>query len=97
MKHKVVCMDCGKTERITVEHKKKIESEWRFYGKINVNSCQTDKYFWTAKDQTKPLENMVKVPNSCYDPHVKPKFVELWVCPNCVEILQKKEQTEASK
>ena len=90
MKHKVICMDCGKTERIIVDHKKKIESEWRFYGKINMNACETDRYFWTGKDQNKPLENMIKVSNSHYDPKVKPKYVELWTCPTCVKTLQEK-------
>ena len=83
MKHKVTCMDCGKIERIEVEHDKKIECGWFYYGKLNVNCCETDKFFWTAKDQSKPLENMVKVPNSCFDPIVKPKFAELWICPSC--------------
>ena len=85
MKHKVTCMDCGKVSRIEVEHGKKIEADWLYYGKMNVNSCQTDRYFWKAKDNSKPLENLVKVPNSCFDPKVKPKNVELWVCKECDE------------
>lgn len=80
MKHKVTCMDCGKTERIEVEHGKKIESNWKYFGKINLNSRQTEKYYYTSRNPEKPLDDLVKVPNECYDPKVKPKLVEMWEC-----------------
>ena len=84
MKHQVQCMDCGKTERIVVEHGKQIMSKWRFYGKLNINGCKTSKYFLRPIDQTNLLGSCEKMPNSCYDPAVKPKLVEMWTCPDCV-------------
>jgi hypothetical protein len=87
MKHKVTCMDCGKTAIIEVKRGKKIRSDWWYYRKININACQTSKYFLKIKDQSNPKwlldkNNVEKVPNSCYDPKVKPKYVELWECPD---------------
>ena len=85
-KHLVQCMDCEKTERIEVTVGQKVESGWVYWGKIDVNSCQTNKFFWGLKDNSKGFcdkDNMKKVPNSCYDPRVKPKFVEMWECPEC--------------
>ena len=92
MKHKVTCMDCGKTERIEVGEGKSVL--WAYYGKININSCQTDKYYFrvnTKVDGKLDFDNLEKVSNSCYNPEVKPKFVEMWSCPECQKLeLQKK-------
>ena len=93
MKHKVTCMDCGKTDRIEVERGKKIHSDWRYWGKININSCQTDKFFWETKDPSKGFgdeDNWVKVPNSCYNPKIKPKYVEMWECLDCTKLVGQK-------
>ena len=90
MKHKVICMDCGKTERILIDDKK-IKSNWKYYGKINVNACQTDKFHYIQKDPAKGFgdeDNWEKVPNRCYNPSVKPKLVEMWVCPECSKKLE---------
>ena len=79
-------MDCVKTDRIEVERGKKIQSDWWYWGKININSCQTDKFFWGTKDPSKGFmdkDNLVKIPNSCYNPKIKPKYVEMWECPEC--------------
>ena len=95
MRHKVTCMDCGKTERIIIEYKE-IKSDWKYYGKINVNACKTDKFHWELKDQTKGFcdkDNWKKIPNLCYNPEVKPKMVEMWECPNCFKE-QKKEKKQ---
>jgi hypothetical protein len=99
MKHKVTCMDCGKVSRIEVEHGKKVESGWLYYGKLNINVCQTDKYFWRPKNPEKSfLGDLERVPNECYDPNVKPKYVELWVCPTCAKMVDKeKSSTESGK
>lgn len=86
MKHKVTCMDCGKTERIDVKHGKKIESNWKYFGKININSCQTEKYFLKQRHPGKPfdMDDLERVPNPCYDSSIKPKQVEMWEC-GCVK------------
>lgn len=100
MKHKVTCMDCGKIERVEVERGKKIKSGWWYYGKTNINACQTDKFFWKAIDPAKGIcdrDNMEKVPNPCYDPKVKPKLVEMWTCPDCVKSLKNLERKEQTK
>ena len=97
MKHKVTCMDCGKTERIIVEHGKKVLGGWGYYGKMNINSCQTDKYHYTSKDPKKVLEDLVLVPNACYDPSVKRKMAELWSCPDCIQELKNKFETVEGK
>jgi hypothetical protein len=84
MKHKVVCVECGKTERIIVEKGKPVPDGWLYYGKLNVNVCQTDKFFYKPRDSEKGfLGKLEKVPNDCYDPNVKPKYVEFWVCKEC--------------
>ena len=81
MKHKVTCIDCGKTAVIEVERGKKIQSDWWYFNKLNINGCQTSKYFLKSRDPTKIMEDLVKVPNPCYNPEMKPKYVELWECP----------------
>lgn len=82
MRHKVTCATCGKTERIVVEKDKKIESEWKYYGKMNINSCQTDKYFYRfVGGDFGDNKNWVKEKNKCFDPVVKPKYLEYWECP----------------
>jgi len=91
MKHEVTCMDCGKTEHIEVYHGQPIKSGWVYYGKLNVNTCETSKYFLRPKDQTKIFENCERIPNNCYDPTVKPKYVEMWTCPQCVSQLKEKD------
>lgn len=84
MKHKVTCMDCGKTERIEVERGKKIHSGWAYYGKIDINACQTSKYFYRIPEGKTLLDDeWIRVKNSCYDPKVKRKYVEMWSCPEC--------------
>lgn len=93
MMHKVTCMDCGETARIQVEKGKKIESDWWYFGKMNVNACQTDKFFWKSKTG-KIMEDLEKVMNPCYDPKVKPKYVELWECPKHHKSISGKERLE---
>jgi len=88
MRHKICCMDCGKKDQIIVEHGKRIMSGWRYYGKINVNACKTSKYFLRPLDQTNFTGPTEKIPNSCYDPSIKPKNVEMWSCPECVAKLK---------
>ena len=91
MKHKVVCAECGKTERIIIEKGKPMPDGWLYYGKLNVNACQTDKFFYKPKDPEKGFfGEFERVPNECYSPFVKPKYVELWVCKECDEVVPKK-------
>ena len=92
MKHKVTCMDCGKIERIEVERGKKIVSGWGFYGKINVNSCKTDRFFFKIREGGTMLnpKDWIKITNSCDDPKVKKKEVEMWSCPTCLQALKVK-------
>ena len=89
MMHKVSCMDCGRTERIEVHYGQPIKSGWAYYGKLNINVCQTSKYFLKPKDQKNLLGECEKIPNRCYDPKVKPKYAELWSCPKCMAQLEK--------
>ena len=88
MKHKVICMDCGRTERIEVERGKKIESDWVYWDKINVNACQTDKFHWKVNGSLLDRKNWKKIPNLCYNPEVKPKMVKIWECPECSKKLE---------
>jgi hypothetical protein len=80
-------MDCGKQVWIEVEKGKNIKSGWGYWGKLNIHSCETSKYFLTPRDPNKPTDfnDMVRVENKCYNPLVKPKYVELWSCPECIE------------
>jgi len=80
-------MDCGKLDRIEVEKGKPPPDGWLYYGKINVNSCQTDKYLYKSRILGEiNLDDMVRVSNPCYNSSVKPKNVEMWVCPECAKI-----------
>lgn len=81
MKHKAFCSDCGRSERIEIIDGK-YKSPWRYYGKININSIATTKYFITLKsDKLEDLEMEGKrVKNESYDPKIKPKYTELWEC-----------------
>lgn len=76
MKHKVTCVVCGKTERIFIDDKGR--SDWYYFGKVKINACTTDKYFYRLDE-----EEFVKVKNECYIPKVKPVFMEYWECPEC--------------
>jgi len=88
MKHRVTCMDCGKTERIEVQKGQHIQSGWGYYGKLNINACQTDKYFYRTKKGAEDVFDTERVANPCYTREVKRKLVELWVCPSCLKEAQ---------
>lgn len=86
MKHRVTCMDCAKTERIDLA-KDTDYGGWSYYGKLNINSCQTDKFFYKSRTPEKlDLDDLERVSNPCYNPKVKPKYVEMWVCPECEKV-----------
>jgi len=84
MKHKVNCVDCGKTERIEVTIGEIPKGGWLYQGRLKSNSCQTEKYFYEVPEGFSISDDKwKKVKNECYDPSVKPKYVEMWVCPEC--------------
>ena len=89
MMHRTQCMDCGKIERIEVQKGQPIKSGWAYYGKVDINFCKTNRYFYKPKDQAKSFSDCERVPNPCYDPTVKPKRAELWSCPQCMANLKK--------
>lgn len=84
LKHKVRCATCGKRERIKIVNRR-IPKNWYYFGKINVNACQMSKYLLTPKDQNHPLDDLIKIPNSCYDPKAKRELVECWICRECAD------------
>jgi len=81
--HKVTCATCGRTERIEIEPTGKIHSSnWRYFGKVNINGCQTSKNLYRLKEG-KSLFNKdawIKEKNPCYNPKVKRRMVEIWEC-----------------
>ena len=82
MRHKVTCATCGKTEIIVVEKGRKIESEWRYYGKINITPIQTSEYFYRfVGGDFEYNNNWVKEKNNYFNPTVKPRYLEWWECP----------------
>ena len=85
MRHKVICSDCGKKGIVEIDENGKFDSEWIYFGKIDVNFCKTNKYFYRLPKGASvgDFEKHVKVKNSCYDPNVKRKYVEIWECPEC--------------
>jgi len=88
VKHKVICGLCGKSEIIEIPPNGKIPNRWRYYGKLNVNACQTSKFYYKFPEGfPKKVEDWdkekIKVPNKCYDPKVKPKYIELWFHAKC--------------
>ena len=84
IEHTVRCAVCGKKETITITDKK-IPENWFYFGKVDVNSCKTEKYFLEPKDQKHPFSNYTKILNPCYDPTAKHVFVEYWECKRCNE------------
>jgi hypothetical protein len=88
MRHKVTCMDCGDAGRIEVTRGEKVRSGWLYYGKLNIHACQTDKYVYTIPEGFSLLDDKWdRVKNQCYNSSVKPKYVEMWVCPDCAKKL----------
>lgn len=92
MKHKVQCANCGKTDRIVVEHGKKIKSKWAYFGKMTLNVCAVSKYFYRVKKGHKfgDREPLERFPNKCYDPEAKPVKAEYWECPECMKKSEEK-------
>lgn len=84
LKHRVMCATCGKRETIKIVNRK-IPENWGYFGKIDVNACETSKYVLESKNPKRPLDDMVKIPNPCYDPKAKHKFVEYWECRECMD------------
>ena len=85
MKHKVTCAACGKTDRIEVEKGKKIESDWAYFDKININSWKTNKYYYAVNNIDDLMHNKKenRVINPKYNPKTKFKYVEYWECSGC--------------
>lgn len=83
--HSVECMDCGKKARIEIETDGTNKHGWVYQGKHDINTCQTNKYFYQIPDGIPfdDFKNWKKVPNKCYDPKVKRKYVEMWSCAEC--------------
>ena len=80
--HRVRCAVCGKRETIEIVNRK-IPENWFYFGRMDVNACKTSKYLLKPEDQNRPLDNLIKVPNPCYDPKAKPKLSEYWECQKC--------------
>ena len=85
LNHKVSCAKCGRSERIEIKLNGAIPSGWKYFGKINVNVCQTEKYFYKVPEGVdwKDVEKWKRVPNKCYNPKIRPKMVEYWEGPCC--------------
>ena len=81
MKHKVRCMDCGKEDKIEVIKGKQIPKNWYFYGRLNYNSLCTEKFVYKVINFN-PFRTE-KIKNMSYNPEVKTKTMELWVCEKC--------------
>lgn len=88
LNHKVCCSDCGKEALIEIQPNRKNKEGWIYWGKMNINTCKTDKYFYKIPEGEKGFENWVKVENPHYDPEAKRKIVEMWSCPGCVRKLK---------
>jgi hypothetical protein len=99
MKHHVTCAICEKKAYITVGNGAEKKVGWLYFGKVNVNGCQTSKHFYKPKDRAKGFDvgNLEKVPNPCYDPNVKPKRVEYWECPKCASVGDNLSQTKVKE
>ncbi len=80
MKHHVTCAICGKQDYIVVGNGAENKVGWFFFGKININSIQTSKFFFRF-DQN--LELTQKIRNEYYNSKAKKKLVEYWECPKC--------------
>jgi len=83
--HRVECAECGKTERIEIRTDGSIPSEWKYFGRININACKTDKYFFEVPEGVdwNNTRKWKKIPNKFYDPKAKKKEVEIWECGSC--------------
>jgi hypothetical protein len=97
MKHKVQCMDCGKTKKIDVQRGlPNGGSDWGYYGKLCLNSCATDKFFFKIREGGTMLnrKDWIKVPNQNYKPTVKREMAEMWSCPQCLASINQKEKAK---
>jgi hypothetical protein len=85
------CSVCGKRGAIKITDKDKILSDWKYFGKININSDKTDKYYYRvvfnkkgniAKNKDGSMKT-IKHLNKEFDKKAKPKLFEYWECPTC--------------
>lgn len=87
-KFKRKCVVCGTECDVSISDSGRIRSRLWYYGKFNVNSMHTSRYFYEVKQdadghlrKNKKGDFMFKkVPNDKYDPKSKPKMVEYWEC-----------------
>jgi len=83
--HHVKCAECGKEGLVEIDELGHILTKgWYYFGKINVNECQTSKYVYEVPEGfTLDTKKWKRVRNPCYNPKVKRKFVEYWECEEC--------------
>lgn len=81
----VTCIDCGKTERVRVIGKHRVLGDWIYGGTMDINTCKTSKYFYKMLPNAGPGNEWKteRVLNKSYDPKIKRKYRELWLCKQC--------------
>lgn len=94
MIHTVTCAICGKRGKVHIRENGKIigDAFW-YWGKININSQRTDKFYYECKFDKKGhfTEKFKKIVNKEYDTDAKPILMEYWECRKCYSSAMKKE------
>lgn len=70
------------------------KERWLYFGEIDIKSNLTEKYCYKFNSVTEYLNNIniknhdkelkkYQIKNIKYNPKIKPKYVQCWVCPDC--------------
>ncbi|MGA3020965.1 MAG: hypothetical protein ABSD68_03390 [Candidatus Micrarchaeales archaeon] len=84
MKYKVTCAVCGLSQTIEVFNGRKPLGNWFYFGRININSSATSKYYYELISWD-PLITK-KISNSKYDRKAKAKYIEYWEHKRCPKL-----------
>lgn len=90
---KVQCLVCGKKGVVKIDKKtgKILSNDFWYFGKINIMSMKTSKYFYEVlfdkndkilRDKS-GFTKEKKILNKDYNPKAKPKYIEYWECKKC--------------
>lgn len=84
MRHKILCILCGKKGSVEMDGKtgEILDKNWYYFGKMNINFMKTDRYHYEVV-RTRPDLETKKVLNLRYGAKAKPKMLEHWECREC--------------
>lgn len=75
----VTCVICGK--KATGKKRELVILGWSYLGRLDTNAYKRE---MTVFQFNKGI--LMEVPNPMYDPTVKKKIIDMWVCPRCKDV-----------